>query len=490
MSDYDVIVIGSGAGGGTLAHRLAPSGKRILLLERGDWLPREPQNWSAADVFVDGRYVSPDTWYDADGKPFQPQVHYYVGGATKLYGAALYRLREEDFGELAHHDGISPAWPSATTSSSPTTRRPSSSTRCTASAARTRRNRPPARLPVPGGHPRAAHPAALRRPRGGRPASVPCALRRACSTSGHAQQPLHPLRDLRRLPVPRAREVRRRGARRSGPRWSTTTSRCHERAVVRLETNAAGTEITGVVLRDGEELLGRHRRRVLRRGQRRRCCSASANARHPQGSPTAPVRSAATTCSTTARPCSRCRRSPTRRCSRRRSESTTSTSARRSGSRWGTSRWSASRGGHVPRRAAGADQARAVVVAARRRASRGRLLAVHGGPPAAGEPRDAAADGGSAGYTADQRRPKEQLSTELKGLLGPPRHASAPPAPAPRVPQERDPAGRRRAPGGTCRFGTDPRPRCSTRTAAPTRSTTSTSSTPASSLASAPSTRR
>jgi choline dehydrogenase-like flavoprotein len=111
MSSYDVIVIGSGAGGGTLVHRLAPSGKRILLLERGDWLAREPHNWSAHDVFVDNRYVSPDTWYDERGKPFQPQVHYFVGGATKLYGAALYRLRAEDFGELRHHDGISPAWP-------------------------------------------------------------------------------------------------------------------------------------------------------------------------------------------------------------------------------------------------------------------------------------------------------------------------------------------------------------------------------------------
>ncbi len=112
MSSYDVIVIGSGAGGGTLVNRLAPSGKRILLLERGDWLPREPQNWDAGDVFVDDRYISPDTWYDADtAKAFQPQVHYFVGGATKLYGAALYRLRAEDFGELRHADGVSPAWP-------------------------------------------------------------------------------------------------------------------------------------------------------------------------------------------------------------------------------------------------------------------------------------------------------------------------------------------------------------------------------------------
>jgi choline dehydrogenase-like flavoprotein len=108
---YDVIVIGTGAGGGTLAHTLAPSGKRILLLERGNFLPRETQNWDPDAVFVGGRYISKETWYDADGKPFQPQVHYFVGGATKLYGAALYRLRPQDFGELKHVDGVSPAWP-------------------------------------------------------------------------------------------------------------------------------------------------------------------------------------------------------------------------------------------------------------------------------------------------------------------------------------------------------------------------------------------
>src|SRR5437773_4776069 len=111
MESYDVIIIGTGAGGGTLARHLAPSGKRILLLERGDWLRREPENWSTQAVFVDNRYVSPDTWSDASGRPFQPGVHYFVGGATKLYGAALYRLRKEDFGELRHHGGISPAWP-------------------------------------------------------------------------------------------------------------------------------------------------------------------------------------------------------------------------------------------------------------------------------------------------------------------------------------------------------------------------------------------
>ncbi len=111
MSHYDVIIIGTGAGGGTLARHLAPSGKRILLLERGGWLPREPQNISAEEVFVNNRYVSADTWRYPNGEEFQPQIHYYVGGATKLYGAALYRLRAEDFGELRHHAGISPAWP-------------------------------------------------------------------------------------------------------------------------------------------------------------------------------------------------------------------------------------------------------------------------------------------------------------------------------------------------------------------------------------------
>jgi choline dehydrogenase-like flavoprotein len=109
--EYDVIIVGTGAGGGTLAHTLANAGRKILMLERGNFLPRETENWQPGSVFVDGRYISPETWYDADGHPFQPQVHYFVGGATKLYGAALYRLRPQDFEELKHVDGVSPAWP-------------------------------------------------------------------------------------------------------------------------------------------------------------------------------------------------------------------------------------------------------------------------------------------------------------------------------------------------------------------------------------------
>jgi choline dehydrogenase-like flavoprotein len=113
MSDqqYDFIIIGTGAGGGTLAHRLAPSGKRILLLERGEFLPRERENWDATAVFVHGKYQARETWYGKEGHAFHPGIHYWVGGNTKMYGAALFRLREEDFSELAHFDGISPAWP-------------------------------------------------------------------------------------------------------------------------------------------------------------------------------------------------------------------------------------------------------------------------------------------------------------------------------------------------------------------------------------------
>ncbi len=108
---YDVIVIGTGAGGGTLAHRLAPTGKRILLLERGDYLPRERDNWDSNAVFVRGKYRAPEYWYDRHGDEFPPEVNYYVGGNTKFYGAALFRLRPEDFGEIRHHGGLSPAWP-------------------------------------------------------------------------------------------------------------------------------------------------------------------------------------------------------------------------------------------------------------------------------------------------------------------------------------------------------------------------------------------
>ena len=108
---YDVIVIGSGPGGGSLAQRLAPAGKRILMLERGGYLPRELRNFDSKTVFVDGAYQADETWYDSAGTSFHPGLHRFVGGNSKVYGSALFRLRERDFCELRHKDGVSPAWP-------------------------------------------------------------------------------------------------------------------------------------------------------------------------------------------------------------------------------------------------------------------------------------------------------------------------------------------------------------------------------------------
>ncbi len=108
---YDVIIIGTGAGGGTLAYRLAPSGKRILLLERGDYVPREKDNWNPRAVNAEGKYQTTEVWRDRHGKELHPHTNYYVGGNTKFFGAALFRLRKEDFGEIRHSGGVSPAWP-------------------------------------------------------------------------------------------------------------------------------------------------------------------------------------------------------------------------------------------------------------------------------------------------------------------------------------------------------------------------------------------
>lgn len=108
---FDVIIIGTGAGGGTLVRRLAPTGKRILILERGDYIPREKDNWDPGAVNLRGKYQTKDSWHDKDGAELHPHTNYCVGGNTKFYGAALFRLRKEDFGELRHHGGLSPAWP-------------------------------------------------------------------------------------------------------------------------------------------------------------------------------------------------------------------------------------------------------------------------------------------------------------------------------------------------------------------------------------------
>jgi len=98
-------------GSGTLAQHLAPSGRRILLVERGDYVPREKDNWSSRAVNLEGKYQTKELWRDAQGNDLHPHTNYWVGGNTKFYGAALFRLRRQDFGELRHHGGVSPAWP-------------------------------------------------------------------------------------------------------------------------------------------------------------------------------------------------------------------------------------------------------------------------------------------------------------------------------------------------------------------------------------------
>ncbi|MGZ3796282.1 MAG: GMC oxidoreductase [Pseudobdellovibrionaceae bacterium] len=108
---YDILIIGSGAGGGALAYRLANAGLKILIIERGPFLPREKQNWDTTAVFLEERYHTKEVWQDSEGNPLHPQTGYWVGGNTKVYGAALFRLREKDFEELRHKDGLSPAWP-------------------------------------------------------------------------------------------------------------------------------------------------------------------------------------------------------------------------------------------------------------------------------------------------------------------------------------------------------------------------------------------
>jgi choline dehydrogenase-like flavoprotein len=111
MDKYDIIIIGTGAGGGTLVHALRDSGKNILVLERGTYLPREKENWDSIEVFHHDRYHTKEVWKTNDEKDFHPQTGYWVGGNTKVYGAALFRLREKNFEGVTHVDGTTPEWP-------------------------------------------------------------------------------------------------------------------------------------------------------------------------------------------------------------------------------------------------------------------------------------------------------------------------------------------------------------------------------------------
>ncbi|MDE0390741.1 MAG: GMC family oxidoreductase [Rhodospirillales bacterium] len=108
---FDVVIIGSGVGGGCIAHVLAPSGARIVILERGSRLPREDRNWDPEAVYADAAYKSDERWVDGNGRSFRPGQFYYVGGHTKVFGATMFRFRREDFSAMEHAGGLSPAWP-------------------------------------------------------------------------------------------------------------------------------------------------------------------------------------------------------------------------------------------------------------------------------------------------------------------------------------------------------------------------------------------
>lgn len=110
-TQYDIIIIGTGSGGSTIAQRLASSGKKILVLERGGFIPKEKENWDPHEVVTLGRYRPKEDWFDKDMKPFKPFIHYNVGGNSKMYGAAMFRFRKSDFEEVQHYGGLSPAWP-------------------------------------------------------------------------------------------------------------------------------------------------------------------------------------------------------------------------------------------------------------------------------------------------------------------------------------------------------------------------------------------
>ena len=502
MSDYDVIVIGSGAGGGTLVAPPRPSGKRILLLERGDWLPREPENWDAArrlrrqPLHLAGHLVRRERQ------------------AVPAAGPLLRRRRDEALRRRAlppARRGLRraartttasrPPGRSATTRWSRTTRRPSSSTRCTARAARTRPSRRRARptRSRPSSHePRIQQLSDDLAAAGYHPFHAPCGV--MLDEANMPFSALRALRHLRRLPVPRARQVRRRGARRAAGARAPERHAADERRGA-----AAGDERGGHGRHRGRrrarrctrDVRGRHRRRLLRRGEHRpSCCSRRRTTSTPTAWPTARTRSAATTCSTTARPCSRCRRSRTRPSSRRRSGSTTSTSA--------ADDFDFPLGQHPDgRQVAGADVPRRE--AAARRSSRPEWTLEQVARHAVDfwlstedlprpENRVTLDRDGSVPLAlhAHQRACRSSGSThKLKSMLGQlgmhPDHLIT----ASRLPEERDPGRGRRAPGGHLPLrAPTPRRRCSTATAGRTSSTTSTSSTRASSRASARSTRR
>src|SRR3989442_3958357 len=90
---YDVAIIGTGAGGGTLAYALASTGKNILLIERGDYVPREKDNWDTRAVNLEGKYNTKEVWRGRDGQELPPPTHYEFCLHTKVYRPAAFLAR-------------------------------------------------------------------------------------------------------------------------------------------------------------------------------------------------------------------------------------------------------------------------------------------------------------------------------------------------------------------------------------------------------------
>jgi len=109
----DIVIIGSGIGGATIASGLAGSGAKILILERGERLTPSPQARDTRSIFIDGHFRPKETWRESGGGRFNPGNYYNVGGNSKFYGGVLLRFRRQDFAEMQHFGGVSPAWPFA-----------------------------------------------------------------------------------------------------------------------------------------------------------------------------------------------------------------------------------------------------------------------------------------------------------------------------------------------------------------------------------------
>ena len=258
MAHYDVIIIGSGAGGGTLAQRLAASGKSILILERGEHLPREAENWSSKAVFVDHRYRAKEHWTDKAGKPFSPTIHYWVGGNTSFYGAALMRFRGRDFDEVRHAGGISPAWPISLTDLAPYYAEAETLWRVHGQRGddpTEAGDEPPYAYPPVSDDPGVAQLRAHWEGQGWRPFSLPLGVNLdqsrpvssaciRCKTCGGYPCLLKAKSDARTIAIEPIMNL---------PNISLLTGR----KVVRLETDSSGKTVTGVVCEtaDGEERL-------------------------------------------------------------------------------------------------------------------------------------------------------------------------------------------------------------------------------------------